>query len=349
MDKNTKFDLFSLLSIESESGDCRNMQIHIEDYVEDLQKHQRDFVFDLKFDEFGNIFITKIPLDLYPDSYPCVVAHMDTVHDIFGNGITPIEIDGKITGFNSETMQQTGIGGDDKCGIWAAFKCLERLNHCKVVFFVDEEIGCQGSSNADLEFFQDCRFILQADRRGNSDFVNNINGPISSREFQTDISPIIQKYGYSFCDGMMTDVEALSDNGVGISCANISAGYYNPHTDYEYISLEDLDRVVALIIEICQNLEDSYPFDFEERLKYKRRVVGKTTAKIRKFNTIPVNCDNEGAYWSAFHNEITGNFNKSNDDSSQGDYSDEELERELDEFYYGNGSDLDFIPGCNKK
>lgn len=355
MDKNTKFDLFSLLSIESESGNCRDMQIYIEDYVDYLRKNQADFSFNLKFDEFGNIFITKIPLNSYsnphsnsyPNSYPCIVAHMDTVHEVYGNGIVPIEIDGKITGFNAETMQQTGIGGDDKCGIWAALKSLERLNRCKIAFFVDEEIGCHGSGNADLEFFQDCRFILQADRRGNSDFVNNINGPISSREFQEDISPIIQKYGYSFCDGMMTDVEALSDNGVGVSCANISAGYYNPHTDYEYISIEDLDRVVSLIVDICQNLERSYPFDFSERLEYKekaRRDMNKM-GKTKKINVIPIGCGDEAAYWSIFHKEITGGFNKDYDFQ---DNFDAELEKELDRFY-GDSSDLDFTPGCNKK
>lgn len=50
---------------------------------------------------------------------------------------------------------------------------------------------------------------------------------------------------------MMTDVEALRDNKVGISVANMSAGYYSPHRPNEYISIRDLDNVSAMMLAIC--------------------------------------------------------------------------------------------------
>jgi hypothetical protein len=58
----------------------------------------------------------------------------------------------------------------------------------------------------------------------------------------------------------MTDVLALRDNGVGVSVANMSAGYYNPHQACEYIVLADLERVCALMLDICATCDSVYKF-----------------------------------------------------------------------------------------
>ena len=41
----------------------------------------------------------------------------------------------------------------------------------KVAFFVSEEIGCVGSRNADMGFFEDARFVIEPDRRGYEDLI----------------------------------------------------------------------------------------------------------------------------------------------------------------------------------
>lgn len=240
--------LFDLLSIPSESGKCNQM---IDFVVLFCKMHGYSYCFDQ-----GNIYITKGE----SETYPCIVAHLDTVHKIEDGGIQPIQIGDFITGINPETMKQTGIGGDDKCGIYAALVCLTELPVCKAAFFIDEEIGCIGSQNAHIPFFRNCRFALQADRRGNSDFVTDINGPLSSKKFKKDVGKIIKSYGFSFCDGLMTDVEALRNNGVGISVANISAGYYRPHCKDEYISVTDLNRTIQMMLDICRNMVGIYKF-----------------------------------------------------------------------------------------
>jgi len=181
------------------------------------------------------------------------VAHMDTVHAIMGEPIVPVEIDGKVTGLHASNMSQTGIGGDDKCGIYAALQIMSKMPSCKAAFFVDEEVGCLGSSDCDMTFFTDCAFVLQADRRGSSDFVTSIGGrPLASDAWLDAIAPLVKAHGFSHCAGAMTDVQALRDGGVGICCANLSAGYYNPHTDGEYIDLHDLDNVTKLMLNICR-------------------------------------------------------------------------------------------------
>ena len=111
-----------------------------------------------------------------------------------------------------------------------------------------------------MEFFKDCRFVLQADRRGSTDFVTDICGSLSSLEFQQAVSPILERYGYAPCTGMMTDVETLRDNAIGISVANISAGYHRPHTADEYIVIPELVACIALMTAICEECEVTFPF-----------------------------------------------------------------------------------------
>jgi hypothetical protein len=46
----------------------------------------------------------------------------------------------------------TGIGGDDKCGVFACLTLLKELPYVKAAFFVSEETGCHGSLKADPRF-----------------------------------------------------------------------------------------------------------------------------------------------------------------------------------------------------
>lgn len=243
--------LKSVLELESESGDCTEVQVFLLSFAENMG-------WKVTSDKAGNIYVTKGE----SDTYPCVVAHMDTVHSITNRGtLIAIEpVPGCITGFNTDTMEQSGIGGDDKCGIYAALRALISLPACKAAFFIDEEVGCVGSHQADMKFFKDCRFILQADRRGGSDWVTNISGPLGSAEFQTAVAPFLISFGYAPVHGAMSDVMALRDGGVGVSCANMSAGYHAPHTPNEWIDVEQLENCVNMIVAICESITRTFPF-----------------------------------------------------------------------------------------
>lgn len=202
----------------------------------------------------GCIYATKGDAD----NYPCIVSHMDTVHDIVED-LTVVEVNGNLTGFNKFTMQQTGIGGDDKVGIFIALQCLENFDNIKAVFFRDEEIGCEGSYSPDIKFFDDCYFVLQCDRKGNRDFVTNASGiELSGNDFKADIKPIIGKYGYKFANGMMTDVMALKESGIKCAMANMSCGYYNPHCYNEYVNILDVINCLNMVIHIITKLQKPY-------------------------------------------------------------------------------------------
>lgn len=191
-------------------------------------------------------------------NYPCIVSHMDTVHDIVED-LTVIDVKGNLTGMNKFTMEQTGIGGDDKVGIFIALQCLENFDNIKAVFFRDEEIGCDGSYKPDSNFFDDCYYVLQCDRKGNKDFVTNASGiELSGNDFKADIKPIINQYGYKFANGMMTDVMALKEVGIKCAMANMSCGYYNPHCYNEYVNVLDVINCLNMVIQIITKLKKQY-------------------------------------------------------------------------------------------
>ena len=207
-------------------------------------------------DGHGNLLITKGDTD----SYPCLCAHMDQVQDLHPKDFTCVESDEVIFGYSPKVRHQCGLGADDKNGIFIALTCLEKYDNIKCAFFVGEEIGCIGSSAVDTTFFTDCRFCIQIDRRGNSDMVTSISyDQLCSSDFIRDANP--EAWGYRESQGLMTDVDALRTGGVIASCINLSCGYYEPHTDREYTSKQDVEKCYNFVCHLIEDLNKSYPFD----------------------------------------------------------------------------------------
>ena len=158
--------------------------------------------------------------------------------------------------------EQQGLGADDKNGIFICLNALEHFDVLKIAFFVDEEIGCQGSSKADLSFFDDCRFVIEPDRRGGSDFISSMSGsPVCSDGFSKATG--FKTFGYKHEEGTVTDVLTLLENGLGISCLNLSCGYYHAHTDQEVTVVSELENCQNLVFHIIETCTDVYPFNFE--------------------------------------------------------------------------------------
>ena len=202
-----------------------------------------------------NLYITKGQ----SDTYPCLVAHTDQVQAEYPDDYKVFKVgDHLLTGYSTEHKRFCGLGADDKNGIWVALRCLELEPVLKVALFSAEEVGCQGSSQSRMEFFDDCRFVLQADRRGASDFITCIGyTQLCTAEFVQAAG--IEQYGYHEECGMMTDVLTLTDMGLKVSCANMSCGYYEPHTDREYTVIPDLMNCLDLVLHIIHTCTEVYP------------------------------------------------------------------------------------------
>ncbi|MCL1827526.1 MAG: hypothetical protein FWG20_05725 [Candidatus Cloacimonetes bacterium] len=204
---------------------------------------------DFECDMHGNIIATKG----VSGDYICLCCHQDTVHPIRADyQIRHDKHIGELYAVSGGT--QVGIGGDDKCGVYAILNIIENCEKpVKVVFFADEEIGCIGSNNIDIEIFDDVSLLIGIDRRGDSDLITEYHGDTISQEYRNFIIPISKKYGYAETHGLTTDVFTIQKRiGWGISAINVSCGFFNPHTDQEYIKISALYNCIDFVKRIIE-------------------------------------------------------------------------------------------------
>ena len=135
--------LKEILSIPSYSGNERKLVNFICEFLEENK-------IPYKVDELFNIYCTKGDADIYP----CVVAHTDTVHNNHHIDVrTELKKNSRnvlkeaYKGYDAKG-KPTGIGGDDKAGVFACLTLLLELPALKAAFFVSEEIGCKGSKGS---------------------------------------------------------------------------------------------------------------------------------------------------------------------------------------------------------
>lgn len=202
-----------------------------------------------------NIYVTKG----VAETYPCIACHIDQVQAVC-DSIQIFEQEDIIFGFDFKSRKQVGLGADDKNGIYMALLALINTSVLKAIFFHGEETGCNGSKACNMTFFNDCRFVIECDRKGNSDFVTNGSGvELCSKEFETDCN--LEQYGYKACNAFVTDVVALKKRDLPVSCVNISVGYENQHKDNETTCVSDLEKCWELVQHIL-TLQKTYPHKY---------------------------------------------------------------------------------------
>ena len=247
--------LYKLYEIHSPSGGERKMKRFIKSYIRTNIENCA-----ISCDNAGNMYITRGEAE----NYPCVVAHLDQVQHIHSNDFTVMECGDIVFGYSPSRKQTEGLGADDKNGIFIALECLKMFDKIKVAFFVKEEIGCVGSNAANMDFFQNCKYVIEPDRRGNNDLITEASfTELCSEKFVGDV---IGFSDYNTTTGLCTDVMELKENGLTVSAINLSCGYYNPHTDYESTNLKDLQKCLTFVQLIISNVCDVYP---HEHVEYK--------------------------------------------------------------------------------
>lgn len=242
--------LKKLYSIYSPSGKERKMARFLCSYIETLPGN-----IAVSKDRYGNLYAVK---GTGEDS-PCLVCHIDQVaHCHHSEDFRAIETRDIIFGYSPSRRRFENLGADDKNGIFICLECLRKYDTIKVAFFREEETGCIGSSNAYMPFFSDVRFVIQPDRKGNSDLVTRIGcSELCSEEFMEAAGP--EEWGYRETDGLPTDVLALKENGLETSCINLSCGYYNAHSDEEITVKKDLAKCLRFVEHIIEDCTGIYP------------------------------------------------------------------------------------------
>lgn len=233
-------------------------------------------------DEHKNIYITKGVLS-EGEFYPMFVAHTDTVHEIIPKiNVELVEVVRPTTfgkSFGDQSVYAlkaydnnglpTGIGGDDKCGIFVCLNLLEKLEKVKIGLFVSEETGCHGSSKCNEEFLKDVGYICQYDAPGDHLITEVCSGV---RLFEKDgefislaYTAIKDAFGCDMTLGShpYTDVMQLKKKS-DVSCINMSCGYYNMHSVNEFVCISDIERAIQAGLNMVSSLGlKKYEFKYE--------------------------------------------------------------------------------------
>lgn len=158
------------------------------------------------------------------------------------------------------SSEERVLGGDDKCGIALALATAFALPNqpMKILFTTGEESGCKGIDEFVKErasWFDDVKYSITIDRRGADNLLRWSAGRENcSKVFaaQLALHGTLANIPVKIENGFLADVCVIRQY-VG-ETANISAGYYNPHTTGEYIMfyemcdiLEWLKRIILYV------------------------------------------------------------------------------------------------------
>jgi len=236
-------------------------------------------------DEHNNVYATKQESPLIPEDFyfPCVISHTDTVHNIDTINIreemllnAQKELKLSYKAYNDEG-NPTGIGGDDKCGVFACLTLLKELPYLKAAFFVSEETGCHGSMKAKAEFFKNVGYGIQFDAPENWMITERCFGQVlfdrDTEFFETCDKVLTEGMNNEHMRYMVhpyTDVYALRGK-FNFSCINFSIGYYQYHSKNEYVVVEDVFNGIEMGKKMIENLgyklhfKESAPYDWRTR------------------------------------------------------------------------------------
>lgn len=243
--------LKEILSIPS----CSRSEDDIRDF---LILWAKDKKISHRVDEFGNLFMKKGDAE----SYPCVVAHMDTVHrdqiPMVGEGqkLTILEGNGTygdILYAQKKTLDglnvSTGCGGDDKAGIFIVLELIEKFDTIMGAFFVEEEIGCLGSKRAIAdEWLEEASYFIQFDAP-TDDWISKVCSGILlfDNEFESLLEPVWKEFKMSkpSISDPFTDIKELRKH-YDVNCINYFAGYMNMHSIFEFVVLDYVQKAIDL-------------------------------------------------------------------------------------------------------
>jgi putative aminopeptidase FrvX len=265
-------------------------------------------------DDMMNIYATKGTLE-EGEFYPMFIAHTDTVHSkinkivveeeklkrpyTFGKTFDDTLVD-VLKAYDTDG-KPTGIGGDDKCGIFVCLELLKQLDKVKIGLFVSEETGCHGSSKCDVNFLQDVGYITQYDAPGNHLITEICSGvrlfERDSEFFEKTLEVITESFGNEMLvqSHPYTDISQLKKK-IDVSCINMSCGYYNMHSVQEFISIED----VKCAIEAGKNMVKVLGLK-KYKYEYKPIVYTQTTIMNSFVEELDQDVDVFGTQEEAFH------------------------------------------------
>jgi hypothetical protein len=196
-----------------------------------------------QIDEVGNYFI-KIG-----ESNTLFTCHLDTCCST-QEDVTHI-VESKFVRTDGTTI----LGADDKAGMTVLLYMIENKVPGLYYFFVGEEVGCIGSSDAANHLdFSDYQKCISFDRRGYDSVVTDqFYGTCCSDEFASELAKQLNSKNLTFDfkpdpTGVLTDSASFMESIA--ECTNISVGYFNEHRSNEEQDLIFLDNLCKACVKV---------------------------------------------------------------------------------------------------
>jgi hypothetical protein len=196
-----------------------------------------------QMDEVGNYFI-KIG-----ESNTLFTCHLDTCCSI-QEDVNHI-VESKFIRTDGTTI----LGADDKAGMTVLLYMIENKVPGLYYFFIGEEVGCIGSSDAAAHLdFSDYQKCISFDRRGyDSVITDQFYGTCCSDQFASELSKQLNSKNLTFNfkpdpTGVLTDSASFMDSIA--ECTNISVGYFNEHRNNEEQDLIFLDNLCKACVKV---------------------------------------------------------------------------------------------------
>ncbi len=238
--------LEKLLSIPGRSGNEEEIRGFLLNYL-------CSRVYRVKQDSYGNIIAYKN----YDQFGPTVLlsAHMDIYSEI--------STDSEIIKENGKWTRNKGIlGADDRAGVAMILNIIEELEaqgfrgKLKIIFTVEEERGLMGAKNIAPDFLWDVDYGIMLDRRNGGDIVTHSGkNKYASTQFGNFLIRIAKQTGNNFrlCQGGSSDLKEWALHGV--DSVNISIGFYNEHTEDEYLLINQWETTLKYVLNVICELK----------------------------------------------------------------------------------------------
>ena len=233
--------------------------IHLEDFLRPTQNQ----LFKRLTKKFkGKILISKGNFILVHGQAPVIlVAHLDTVHE------KPVR-DICLSTDKNILMSPQGIGGDDRCGVFALCHIFHSTQIKPwLLFCCDEEIGGLGAKNFCLAHQQhllpneldNLKLIIELDRKGKNDAV-----------FYRCDNPDFEKYitgnGFKTAQGSFSDISLIAPE-LGVAAVNLSCGYHHAHSLHEFINRSELNSTIDKVTNIIGDSSTLPRFEYVEKIQ----------------------------------------------------------------------------------
>lgn len=171
-----------------------------------------------------------------------LVAHVDTVFPY-----PPIQIyhdqEAKVI------WSPTGLGADDKAGIYAILKLLESGYRPSIIITRGEEKGGVGARALIQDISMplgDEKFIIQLDRQG---FDDAVYYNCKNKAFER----YVNSFGFDTAKGSFSDISFIAP-AWDLAAVNLSVGYLNEHTVSEHwyyeACIRTINKVAAILLDV---------------------------------------------------------------------------------------------------